>query len=80
MKTISVNVSEPVYQEFLDYAKRTDRTVAELIREAMEHYRLERIHPRASVLELKPLNLGKMLRPLNQEDDILGEMLNDSRS
>ena len=27
----------------------------------------------------EPLNLGKMLRPLTNRDDLLGEMLNDSR-
>jgi hypothetical protein len=79
MKLISVNVSEPVYRDFQDYAKRTDRTTAGLIREAMEWYRRERIRPRKSVLDLKPLNLGKVLRPLKREDDLLGEMLNDSR-
>jgi hypothetical protein len=79
MKLISVNVSEPVYRDFQDYAKRTDRTTAALIREAMEWYRHERIRPRKSVLDLKPLNLGKVLRPLKREDDLLGEMLNDSR-
>ena len=79
MKTISVNVSEPVYQEFMEHAKRTDRTAAELIREAMERYRRERIRPRTSVLGLKPLDLGRVLRPLTGEDDLLGEMLNGPR-
>ncbi len=79
MKTISVNVSEPVYQDFLDYAKRTDRTAAELIREAMELFRNQRIRPPTSLAGLKPLKLGKVLRPLTREDDLLGEMLHDPR-
>jgi len=45
MKTISVNVSEPVYQDFVEYARRTDRTAAELIREAMELFRAQRPSP-----------------------------------
>ncbi len=75
MKTISVNISEPVYQDFLDYARRTDRTAAELIREAMELFRNQRIRPRTSVATLEPLDLGRTLRPLTSRDDLLDEML-----
>ncbi len=75
MKTISVNVSEPVYEDFMQHAQRTDRTAAELIREAMELFRNQRIRPRTSLATLRPLNLGKSLRPLNGRDDLLGEML-----
>ena len=75
MKTISVNISEPIYNDFLEHARKTDRTAAELIREAMELFRNQRIRPRTSVAALKPLNLGKTLRPLSSRDDVLGEML-----
>ncbi len=75
MKTISVNVSEPVYEDFMEHAQRTDRTAAELIREAMDLFRRERIRPRTSLTELEPLNLGKTLKPLSSRDDLLGEML-----
>jgi hypothetical protein len=75
MKTISVNVSEPVYEDFMEYAQRTDRTAAELIREAMDLFRNQRIRPRTSLATLKPLNLGKTLRPLTNRDDLLKEML-----
>jgi hypothetical protein len=75
MKTISVNVSGPVYQDFMDHAQRTDRTAAELIREAMELFRRQRIHPLTSLTGLKPLNLGKTLKPLSRHNDLLGEML-----
>lgn len=75
MKTISVNVSEPVYDDFMQHAQRTDRTAAELIREAMDLFRRERIRPRTSLADLKPLNLGKTLKPLSSRDDLLGEML-----
>jgi hypothetical protein len=75
MKTISVNVSEPVYDDFMEHAQRTDRTAAELIREAMELFRKERIRPRTSLRNLKPLDLGKPLKPLARQNDLLGEML-----
>ncbi len=52
-----------------------DRTTSELIREAMEFYWHERIRPKHSLRELHPLSLGKVRRPLAQEDDLLSEML-----
>jgi hypothetical protein len=75
MKTISVNVSEPVYEDFMQHAQRTDRTAAELIREAMELFRNQRIRPRTSLAALRPLNLGKTIKPLLSRDDLLGEMV-----
>ena len=75
MKTISVNVSEPVYKDFLEYARRTDRTAAELIREAMELFRAQRIAARSSIKTLGPLDVGEVIAPLDAEDDLLGEML-----
>ncbi|MHB8522718.1 MAG: hypothetical protein ACYDH9_18435 [Limisphaerales bacterium] len=75
MKTISVNVSEPVYEDFLEHARRTDRTAAELIREAMALFHSQRIRPRTHLTTLKPLHLGKPLRPVTHRDDLLGEML-----
>ena len=32
-----------------------------------------------SVLDIPTVNLGKMLRPLTSDDDLLGEMLEDRR-
>lgn len=75
MKTIIVNVSEPVYREFQEQARRTDRTAAELIREAMEAYRMRWADRGGSVLDLAPLDLGTVKKPLAQEDDLLDEML-----
>jgi hypothetical protein len=75
MKTITINVSEPIYREFQEYAQKADRSTSELIREAMQLYRDERIRPRPSLRALKPLSLGKVLRPLERDDDLLEEML-----
>ena len=75
MKAITVNVSEPVYREFQEHARACDRTTSELIREAMELYRNQRIRPKPSLLEMQPLSLGRVLRPLTAEDDLLGDML-----
>ena len=73
MKTITINVSEPVYKAFQDYAHRSDRTTSELIREAMQAYCERALRPQHSLLDLPPLSLGKVLRPWRAEDDLLEE-------
>lgn len=75
MKTITISVSEPVYEQFQAYARREDRTAAELIREAMDDYRQRWIERRGSLGDLQPLDLGAVKRPLGPEDDLLEEML-----
>ena len=75
MKTISLNVSQPVYTAFQEEARRRDRTTAELIREAMEAYLHERVAPRTSLRDLQPVTLGGLRKPLNWADDLLDEML-----
>lgn len=75
MKTITINVSEPVYEDFRRASKSLGRPASELIREAMESYRRERLRPRRDLLDFRPRSLGKVLRPLEREDDLLSEML-----
>jgi len=77
MKTITINLPEPVYNEFKAYAKRTDRKTSELIREAMERYRDMQFLSTTSICDLPPLNVGKVLAPLTREDDLLEDMLSD---
>jgi hypothetical protein len=80
MKTITINVSEPVYRDFQDYARRRDRTTSELIREAMELYRLQKIRSRTTLRDLQPSSVGGVLRDLTPADDLLEEMLDDPGS
>lgn len=78
MKPITINVSESVYRDFQEYAKRKDRKAAELIREAMELYREKKIHETSSrsLRDLQPVSLGRVITPLEGDEDILGEMTN----
>mgnify|MGYP005858473273 CR=1 FL=1 len=78
MKTITINVSEPVYREFQDYARRHDRKAAELIREAMEDYRKSTMIAarQQSLRQLQPAQAGRVLRSPTAEDDVVGEMIN----
>lgn len=75
MKTITINVSEPVYEDFRRASKTLGRPTSELIREAMETYRRERLRPRALLGSFRPRSLGAVLVPLGRGEDILGEML-----
>ena len=77
MKAITINVSEPVYRDFQEYARQHDRTASEIIREAMEDFRSRRILPRTSLRDLRPASVGKVLRPFTETEDILEELTDD---
>ncbi len=79
MKTITINVSEPVYDAFRRHARKVDRKASELIREAMELYHQQFIQRRTSLRDLRPASVGGSIRPISAGDDILGEMLDDPR-
>lgn len=79
MKTITVNVSEPIYEEYQTYAKKVGRKTSELIREAMEEYRDAHLLRRTSLRDRRPTSVGGPIEPITEKDDLLGEMLDDSR-
>ncbi len=78
MKTITVNVSTPVYEEFQSYALKRDRKTSELIREAMEEYRQQHIQRQTSLHNRKPTSVGGPIEAITADDDLLGEMLSDT--
>lgn len=73
MKAITVHVSEPVYRDFQEHAKRTDRKTAELIRDAMNRYREQEICPRAShsIRDIQGISVGEILKPWKSRADML---------
>jgi metal-responsive CopG/Arc/MetJ family transcriptional regulator len=77
MKTITVNVSESVYDEFRSYAAKVDRKASELIREAMEEYRQLHMNRRTTLRDRRPTSVGGTIAPITSGDDILGEMLDE---
>ena len=79
MKTITINVSEPIYREFQARARRTDRTASELIRQAMEEYLRNERGGSGSVLSFQPLDLGRVKKGWSAKDDLLAEMSHDIR-
>lgn len=78
MKTITVNVSEPIYRDFQEYARGKDRKTSELIREAMERYYQEEISPRTkgSLSDLRGFSVGSIRKPFDDSDNLLDEMIN----
>jgi hypothetical protein len=75
MKTITLNVSEPVYADFQRYARERDRPTAELVREAMEAYRQARIRPPRTLRDLRPVSVGAILAPWTGRGDLLDDVL-----
>ena len=80
MKAITINVSEPVYRDFQRFARARDRTASELIREAMDEFRERRIARSTTLADLNPVSVGRVLKPLRLDDDLLREMLDDGRT
>jgi hypothetical protein len=80
VKAITINVSEPVYREFRQYAAEHDRTTSELIREAMEDFLERKLKTGTTLIDLSPISLGKVLRPTTTRGDLLAEMHDDDRS
>lgn len=80
MKTITINVSEPVYRDFQAYARTHDRSASELVRQAMEEFRRTHLRPARSLRDVEPVSMGQVLRPLAPGDDLLGEMLDEDRA
>ena len=79
MKTITINVSEPVYRDFQRFAKARGRTASGLIRDAMEEFRERRILRSTTLADLNPVSVGRVLvlAPLHVDDDLLEEMLDE---
>ena len=74
MKTITINVSEPVYRDFREYARQHDRTASEIIREAMEDFRSRKIRRPTNLKDIRPVSVGRVLRPFKGSEDMLEEL------
>lgn len=75
MKTITLNVSDSVYRDFAQEAKRIKRPTSELIRQAMEVFHEKRLSRKSSLRDRRPFGAGGPVQPVAREDDLFGEML-----
>jgi hypothetical protein len=76
MKTISVSVSESDYEAFRQAAEQGDRSIAQLIREAMRLYRSERIEIRKPLRDLPVIPGHRQIRKLPRREEIYEEAFN----
>lgn len=74
MKTISISVSESDYEAFRVYAARHDRSIAELVREAMALYRKEKLTPTERLERIPVVHGMKPLGPLPTREEIYDEI------
>lgn len=74
MRTISVNVAEPAYEELKALAERDGRPVAELLRQSMAEYLERRRRGNLSAFELEPHNSGPLLAGWTR-DELVDEVL-----
>ena len=68
-----------VFKEFKEFAKRTDRKASELIREAMELYRDQKIRRQSnhSVRDIQGVSIGKILKPWTSRAEMLDDFFDD---
>lgn len=78
-RTITVNESEPVFEDFRSHARKTERKASELILEAMELYCQQVMQRKTSLLGRRLASVGGPIAAITGDDDILGGMLDDSR-
>ena len=74
MKTISVSVSEVDYEAFRVAARRRERPIAELIREAMALYRAEKLTPRTRCEDLVVLTGHRPVHELPTREELYDEV------
>ena len=74
MKTISLNVAEPAYEELKALADKDGRPVAELVRQSMQEYIDRRRSTAPSILTMRPHDSGSLLATWSRS-----ELLDESR-
>lgn len=78
MKSVTIDLSESVVDDLEDYARRMQRPTEDVLREAIEAFRRKMALPverRKSLSEHPVFSVGKILKPLGPDDDLLEEML-----
>ncbi len=74
MKTISLSVSKVDYAAFRRASRRLQRSIAQLIREAMALYREERLEQKGRLSELPVVVGHRPLGPLPTRAEVYDEM------
>jgi hypothetical protein len=75
VKAVTIHLPEETYRAFEKRAAQSGISVEELMRTAMESYHSHNLSSSRSIFDTSPADLGKPLRPLGPDDDLLEEML-----
>ncbi len=74
MKAVTIHVDEPVYAQYKEWARGSQRSTSELIREAMEFYRLHSPSRDQSLREPEaPASVGRILHAWQGREDLLDD-------
>lgn len=74
MKTISVAVSEADYEAFREAARQRDRSIAQLIRDAMARYRETELEPRTPLRSVPVLPGHRLVGKLPSRSELYDEV------
>jgi hypothetical protein len=77
MRTVSISVSEADYEAFREAARTSDRSIAQLVREAMAFYREERLQPRTRLREVPVLPGHRPLGELPSRAELYEEIFRE---
>lgn len=80
MKTVSLSVSEEDYEAFREAARRGERSIAQLVREAMAFYREHRLQPRTRLEDVPALAGHRPLGELPSRAELYDEVFPERRS
>lgn len=78
MKTVAIELDDPVYENLVRFARRHRQSEDSVVGEAIQSYCQSGRETALNWLSLPPLDVGEF-RECGPDDDLLGEMLDDSR-
>ena len=73
METVTIQLPDDVYHDLEELAKLTSRAPGDLIREALELYRVQKRPAKKthSVLDIPPVSVGAILKPWSSRSELL---------
>ncbi len=79
MKTVTIDISDPIYEQFEQQARQSNRRPAELMSEALGRYleRGDRPTSGHSVLDIKSFPLGPPTKPWTTRAEMLEGFMDD---
>ena len=78
--TLHIKLNPEKDKYLTELARKRHTSKGELIREAMKEYQQTHLQTTASLKDIQPISVGKVYRPLTDDDDLLGEMLDEDRN